>query len=137
MPRPVHFEIHASDPAALIDFYGQVFGWTFEKFGEADYWIIMTGDEEMGINGGLLPRQGPAPQPGGAVSASVPVIGVSDCSGYHDRAMAAGATETMPVTSMPGVGTMAYFQDPDGNHFGIIEPTMPPPIRADDSRRRQ
>jgi uncharacterized protein len=126
MPRPVHFEIHASDPAALIGFYGQVFGWTFEKYPGVDYWIIMTGDEPLGINGGLLPRRGPAPQPGAAVSASVPVIGVSDCSQYHERAMAAGATETMPVTSMPGVGTLAYFQDPDGNHFGIIEPTMPP-----------
>jgi uncharacterized protein len=103
-----------------------VFGWTFEKYPGVDYWIIMTGDEPLGINGGLLPRRGPAPQPGAAVSASVPVIGVSDCSQYHEWAMAAGATETMPVTSMPGVGTLAYFQDPDGNHFGIIEPTMPP-----------
>ena len=25
----VHFEIHASQPQALIDFYGELFGWTF------------------------------------------------------------------------------------------------------------
>lgn len=29
---------------------------------------------------------------------------------------------SMPVTPMPGVGTLAYLKDPDGNMFGIIEP---------------
>lgn len=127
MPRPVHVEIHASDPDTLRTFYESVFGWTFEKWGEADYWVITTGDEELGINGGLLPRQGPPPAPDAPVNGFVPVIGVDDCAAYHRRALAAGASETIPVTQMPGVGILAYFRDPDGNHFGIIEPTMAPP----------
>jgi predicted enzyme related to lactoylglutathione lyase len=28
MPRTVHFEIQASQPQALIDFYSTLFGWT-------------------------------------------------------------------------------------------------------------
>ena len=127
MPRPVHFEIHASDPAALIAFYEAVFDWSFERWGEVEYWVIMTGDEPMGVNGGLVPRQGPPPASDAPVSGAVPVIGVGDCAQYHRRALQAGAAQTMPVTEMPGVGTMAYFRDPDGNHFGIIEPTMAPP----------
>jgi predicted enzyme related to lactoylglutathione lyase len=58
MPRPVHFEIHASEPQRLIDFYSEVFGWRFERWGEVPYWVISTGDEDMGINGGLTPRAG-------------------------------------------------------------------------------
>jgi predicted enzyme related to lactoylglutathione lyase len=34
MPRPVHFEIHASDPDAVRAFYTAVFGWRFEQWGE-------------------------------------------------------------------------------------------------------
>ena len=42
----VHFEIHASEPQVLIDFYGELFGWTFSRFGEVPYWIIDTGEEK-------------------------------------------------------------------------------------------
>ena len=34
----VHFEIHASEPQLLIDFYTQLFGWTFTQFGDMSYW---------------------------------------------------------------------------------------------------
>ena len=39
----VHFEIHASEPQKLIDFYAGLLGWTFTAFGEAQYWSIDTG----------------------------------------------------------------------------------------------
>jgi predicted enzyme related to lactoylglutathione lyase len=32
MPRVVHFEIHAADPARGVKFYGKIFGWTFQKW---------------------------------------------------------------------------------------------------------
>jgi hypothetical protein len=120
-------EIPASDPLVLIDFYATVFGWQFEKWGAQDYWVIRTGDEQTGINGGLVRRQGFAPTTDTPVNAAVPLIGVWDCRATHAAALAAGARETLPVTPVPGVGTLAYFQDPDNNHFGIIEPTMAPP----------
>ena len=40
------------------------------------------------------------------------------------RAMQAGASETMPVTPMPGVGTLAYFRDPDGNLLEFATPGL-------------
>ena len=64
----VHFEIHASEPQRLIDFYSQLLGWRFSQFGEMAYWAIDTGDGAIGmnepgrgINGGLTQRQGPPP----------------------------------------------------------------------------
>lgn len=122
MPRPVHFEIHASDPEALLTFYETVFGWTFARWGEQPYWIITTGEEGTpGINGGMLPREGPKPEPGQAVNAGVLTVEVPDCRVALDAALAAGATVAMPLTEMPGVGWLAYVHDPDGNLLGMIE----------------
>ena len=64
----VHFEIHASEPQKLIDFYSGLLGWTFQDYGGGDqpYWVIDTGEGAignvagepgMGINGGLTPRR--------------------------------------------------------------------------------
>ena len=39
----VHFEIHASEPQRLIDFYSGLLGWRFSQFGETPYWTIETG----------------------------------------------------------------------------------------------
>jgi len=38
----VHFEIPASDPAKVSQFYEQLFGWKFNKMpaGDMDYWLI-------------------------------------------------------------------------------------------------
>jgi predicted enzyme related to lactoylglutathione lyase len=122
MPRPVHFEIHASDPAALRTFYETVFGWKFEQWGEVPYWIITTGDEDLGINGGMLPRQGPPPSGDQSVNAFVAIVGVQDVEKDLERAVGAGATVTMPVTAVPGIGWTAYIKDPDGNLLGLIQP---------------
>ena len=61
MARVVHFEIHADDPERAIDFYESALGWEFTKWdGPGEYWLIKTGSQdEPGINGGLMRRQGP------------------------------------------------------------------------------
>lgn len=130
MPRPVHFEIHATDPAASQAFYESVFGWQFFKWGDEPYWLVGTGDgnpmegrphSEPGIDGGLLPRRGPAPEPGQAVNAFVVTVDVPDCQGYVDRALNAGGTLAMERTATPGVGWLAYVKDPDGNILGMMQ----------------
>ena len=58
MPRPIHFEIPADQPERAIAFYQQVFGWRFQKWeGPMPYWLVQTGGEGPGIDGGLLARQ--------------------------------------------------------------------------------
>ena len=59
MPRPVHFEMNFQDIEKAKEFYGNVFGWTFTKYGDEamPYWLTTTGpDGEMGINGGFMGR---------------------------------------------------------------------------------
>jgi predicted enzyme related to lactoylglutathione lyase len=78
MARPIHFEIHASDPDRVQDFYRKLFGWQFQKWeGPMEYWLVTTGpDAEPGINGGLLRRQGPPAAEGQGVNAYVCTVGV-------------------------------------------------------------
>lgn len=56
MSRVAHFEIHASDPARIIEFYTSLFGWSFQPWGPpGTYRLIRTGDAaEPGIDGGLM-----------------------------------------------------------------------------------
>ena len=59
MPRPIHFELHASEPERVQAFYRTLFGWQFQGWnGPAGYWVITTGDAaQPEINGGMLRRR--------------------------------------------------------------------------------
>jgi predicted enzyme related to lactoylglutathione lyase len=123
MGRPVHFEIHAADPERIRDFYEQVFGWDFQRWGEQQYWMVTTGaDGTLGINGGLLPRQGPAPAAGASPNAFVITVSVDDVDATVERALGLGASLAMPRMAVPGVGHLAYLADPDGNLVGALQP---------------
>jgi uncharacterized protein len=93
MPRPVHFEIHASDPQRAIAFYAGLFGWEFKNWGgPMEYWLVTTGpDGQPGINGGLIKRQGDPPVDMAAVNAYVCTIDVGDIDAYMKKAASAGA----------------------------------------------
>lgn len=121
MTRAVHFEIQASNPQALIDFYGGLFGWSFNKWEGGDYWMIHTGpDDKPGINGGLLPRRGPVPENMAAVNAFVITVDVEDIDAAIGKAQSGGVV-VVPKMAVPGIGWLAYVKDPDGNIFGMME----------------
>ena len=123
MPRPVHFEIHASDPARVIPFYEALFGWRFAPYGPPGmYWLVTTGTaDERGIDGGLLPRRGAAAADGQAVNAFVCTVDVPSTTDYVARATELGGSVALPMMAVPGVGWLAYVKDPDGNIFGLMQ----------------
>lgn len=125
MSRPIHFEIHADDPARAIDFYELVLGWTFKQFGDEEYWLISTGaGDTPGINGGLVRRQGPHPAP----NAPPPMTGflctmeVKDLETFEHAVVNAGGTIAVPRRAIPGVGWLTYARDTEGNIFGLSQP---------------
>lgn len=128
----VHFEIHASEPQRLIDFYAELFGWTFTQFGDAPYWAIDTGEGAIGmnepgrgINGGLTQRQGPAPERGAPVNGCNVVVGVDGgVDELFQKGLGLGGREALPLSDMEGVGRIGYLLDPDGNVFGLISPVL-------------
>lgn len=116
MPRIVHFDLPADQPARAIDFYAKVFGWKITKWdGPEDYWLIETGpDSEPGINGGLSRRR---PE-----SAMHNTIGVDSVDRYVSRISEWGGKILAPKMVIPGVGYFARCEDTEGNAFGILEP---------------
>ena len=121
MPRIVHFEIHASDPERLAEFYRQLFGWKISKWdGPMEYWLIETGGkDEPGINGGLMRRQGGPPTDGQAVNAFVCTADVPSLDDVLTRLEGLGGRVALPRMAVPGIGWLAYVKDPDGNILGL------------------
>jgi predicted enzyme related to lactoylglutathione lyase len=128
----VHFEIHASEPQRLIDFYSELLGWSFTQFGDSTYWSIDTGEGAVGrdapgrgINGGLTQRPGPAPQPGAPVNGCDVVVGVDgNVDEVFQKGLDLGGAEALALSDMEGIGRVGYLLDPDGNVFGLISPVL-------------
>ncbi|MCE7938838.1 glyoxalase [bacterium] len=123
MGRLVHFEIHASDPERLADFYRALFGWTIAKWeGPMPYWVITTGDPASpGIDGGMVLRQGDPPAAGQPVNAFPCVVDVDDVDADVAKAVGLGAVVALPKMAVPGVGWLAYILDPDRNILGMMQ----------------
>jgi len=119
--RPVHFEIHASDPEKSIAFYQTLFGWRFERYPVPGvYYGVITGDEKTpGINGGLIQRMGPPPADGSPVNAWTVTVDVTNIDATFARALELGGREALPKMAIPHVGYVAYIKDVDGNIIGL------------------
>lgn len=124
MPRVVHFEIHADNPERAINFYQNAFGWEIEKWqGDyQDYWLVMTGSEdEPGIDGGIMRRQGKGPSGPVPVTSYVCTVDVPNLDEYLEKVSESGGTVAVPKMPVPGVGWLAYAHDTEGNIFGMME----------------
>jgi predicted enzyme related to lactoylglutathione lyase len=122
MGRIVHFEIHADDPERAVAFYTQVFGWTVNRFGDMDYWLLTTGTESPGIDGAILPRQGIRPAVGAPIVGMVNTIQVTDLDATLANAIQAGGSMALDKMAIPGVGTVAYIHDTEANVVGVLQP---------------
>lgn len=125
MYRPIHFEIHADDVARARQFYADVFGWTFEDYSEfagMTYFGAVTGTAEGGIDGAIMQRHDPGPEPGGPVAGAVLTLGVDDIDAVLARALESGATLAMAKYALPGMAWQAYVVDTEGNVVGLHQP---------------
>ena len=120
MGRPMHFEIHATDPGAAARFYTELFGWTANTWADVPYRLLDTG-AGPGINGAIIQRRGPAPAVGAPVMGAVIVVGVADLDATVARAADLGAAIVVARHPVTGVGWSAYFRDPDENVVGLFQ----------------
>ena len=128
----VHFEIHATEPQRLMDYYSELLGWTFTRFGDMPYWAIDTGEGAIrmgtagtGINGGLTQRMGPPPAVDAPISGANIVVGIDgNVDDLYHRGLVLGGSEALPPDDMPSIGRVAYLRDPEGNVFGLISPVL-------------
>lgn len=96
-------------------FYEEVFGWTFEPFGDDGYWICKTGREtEPGISGGIMKRVHPD-QP------VVNTVLVDNIDDYTRKIVAFGGEIVVPKMANGPSGFLCYCKDLDGHMFGVAE----------------
>jgi predicted enzyme related to lactoylglutathione lyase len=109
----VHFEINSQNPAALHDFYRELFDWQIHVDPEIGYGMVDT--KGSGINGGIGPSRGP--------NQVTFYIEVDDLPATIARIEAAGGKIVVPITEVSEVVSFARFADPDGNVVGVLEST--------------
>ncbi|MFX1233730.1 MAG: VOC family protein [Promethearchaeota archaeon] len=116
MGRIVHFELNVKDVEKAKKFYEKVFDWEIKKWeGPIDYWLVMTGKEsEPGIDGGLGFAEEDFPN-------IVNTIDVDDVDVVIKKIKNNGGKIIRPKHAVPGVGWLAYFEDPEGIVTGIMQ----------------
>ena len=115
MPRVTHFDLSAEDPERAMNFYRLVFGWSFVKWqGPMDYWMVSSGRDEPGIDGGLARKSDMIPSVYFTIS-------VSPIDEYILKVKENGGKVLRDRVAIPGVGWFAIIQDPEGNAFGLME----------------
>lgn len=121
----VHFEIPATDPDKLSEFYTQLFGWQISKMdmggGFAYYMASTTETGEDGtpknpgaINGGIYARTSEAERP-------MNYVDVPDIDAFIAKAEGLGARVLQPKAPIPGMGWSAQMLDPQGNAYGLYQ----------------
>ncbi len=128
MGRLIHFEIHVDDMDRAKTFYGEVFDWSFQDwsdFAGMPYFGAVTGDDnEMGINGALVQRQGPSTVPNQALNGYACTMGVEDYDSIEAKILSKGGKVALPKYALPGMAWQGYYLDTEGNIFGIHQPDV-------------
>lgn len=75
-----------------------------------------------GINGGMMQRNAPHAQAGSSPNAFVCIIGVQNIEEMMQKIEAAGGKPHTDLMDVPNVGKIRYYEDTEGNIFGIIQP---------------
>lgn len=112
-----HLELATGDVAKAKDFYGEMFGWSFEDTdmgGGMMYTMIRPGE---GPGGGMMQTQ-----PGMPTAWTAYVI-VDDVERATQQAKTLGATVIRDVTPIPEYGAFSIIADPTGAVFGMFSGT--------------
>ncbi|GIH27862.1 hypothetical protein Aph01nite_61720 [Acrocarpospora phusangensis] len=108
---PGWFDISSPDAARARQFYQEMFGWPIHAID--DTYALVGGPPAGGIG-----QAGPdSPYTGIVV-----YFPVDDVETALLRAEKLGGSRTMDPQSVPGMGRIAVFTDPDGNAVGLKSP---------------
>ena len=119
----VHVEIPATDPQALGDFYKNTFGWNLTLDTTFDY---LQFDGDGGPSGAFSRNTDPMENgqwAGAGPNSPLLYLGTDDIDGDLAKVEAAGGQVLVPKMEIPGIGWMAIFRDPSGNHIGLYDGT--------------
>lgn len=110
-------QLNATDPAKAKPFYTGLFGWTAQDDANPMGGVYTTWMKADGPAGGMM-----AMPPGaeGAPSHWLVYWAAADTRAAHAKAVSLGAKSFVPPTDIPGMGTFAVLQDPQGVVFALV-----------------
>ncbi len=117
--RLVHFELPAQDTARAREFYGSLFGWTFDLWdGPIEYHMTEAGGEPAGA---VYPSQA-------GESGPIVYFDTDDIDAHVARIKELGGS-AQDKAAIPGVGWYARCTDSEGNPFSLFQTdeTVPAP----------
>lgn len=109
-----HIEFSAQDLEETKKFYAHVFDWVIFDYPEMNY---ATFEAEGGSGGGFNPISDD--YPAGRV---LVYINTLDLQQTLEKIKAAGGSVLLEGYDIPGIGTMATFNDPTGNLVALLQP---------------
>ncbi|GHA99388.1 glyoxalase [Algimonas arctica] len=104
-----YIELPSTNNAAMKQFYGAAFGWTFEDWGPTYVAIHVAG-----VDGGFDQESDRKPSDQG----SLVILYSDDLLASEASIRSAGAEVSMPAYDFPG-GRRFHFKDPSGNELAV------------------
>ena len=116
-----HFAINADDVPRARHFYEGVFGWRFRAWGPPKFFMIETAapGETQTVHGSLQGRRELVP--GAKTVGFECTFSVESIDATAAAVLAHGGSVVIPKSIIPGVGTLMFFQDTEGNAFAAMQ----------------
>jgi predicted enzyme related to lactoylglutathione lyase len=118
--RFVWGELVTSDVAAAADFYGKVFGWTFETYGGQDDRDTYTLALAAGLPIGGMVFDERARKGSKLTARWIGLVSVDDVKATQAAVLAGGGKVALAPVMLGQRGETAVFQDPEGVLFGVV-----------------
>lgn len=113
-------ELLTRDVGRAAEFYGKVFGWTFETYGPSDdaktYTVVSSGGTPIAGMIFLNPRDRSMKPDARWIG----LVSANDVKAVEGRVTGAGGKVLMPTRALGARGDAALFADPEGALFGVI-----------------
>jgi len=112
-----HFAINADDLDRARRFYEKVFGWKFTAWGPPGFYQIEA--KGSPVLGALQGRRQLVP--GQRTLGFECTIAVPSIDQVERAVLASGGKVALERSVIVGVGTLMFFEDPEGNVFGAMQ----------------
>ena len=115
---PIWIDLASSNVERSQEFYGAVFGWTFESYGP-EYGDYLNAFKDGRPVAGLMANDPQWNSPDGWTT----YFHTADINATLDKATAAGATSCVAPMEIKDKGWLGLLSDPSGAFFGLWQPT--------------
>ena len=117
-----HFSVNVNDMQRAQQFYEGVFGWKFHAYGPPGFFMIDTVASDLKPIPLMASMQGRRELVSGIVMTGFEcTISVSNIDATIKAIERLGGKIVMPKCTLPSIGHLVFFQDPEGNLAGAMQ----------------